>query len=45
MTKEENKITIRSDRSTDYTFIYKGEEVITKISNIKDKINFLTEQS
>ena len=27
MSKEENKITIRSDRSTDYTFMYKGEDV------------------
>ena len=30
MSKEENKITISSDRDTDYTFMYKGEEVVLK---------------
>ena len=30
MTKEQDKITIRSDRDTDYTFSYKGEDVVLK---------------
>ena len=34
MSKEENKITIRSDRSTDYTFMYKGENVILKAGSV-----------
>ncbi len=34
MTKEENKITIRSDRKTDYTFMYKGEEVVLKAGSV-----------
>ena len=34
MTKEENKITIRSDRDTDYTFMYKGEEVALKAGSV-----------
>ena len=34
MTKEENKITIRSDRDTDYTFMYKGEEVTLKAGSV-----------
>ena len=34
MTKEENKITIRSDRDTDYTFMYKGEEVVLKAGSV-----------
>ena len=34
MSKEENKITIRSDRDTDYTFMYKGEEVILKARSV-----------
>ena len=34
MSKEENKITIRSDRDTDYTFMYKGEEVTLKAGSI-----------
>lgn len=34
MSKEENKITIRSDRATDYTFMYKGEEVILKAGSV-----------
>lgn len=34
MTREENKITIRSDRDTDYTFMYKGEEVTLKAGTV-----------
>ena len=34
MSKEENKITIRSDRDTDYTFMYKGEEVVLKARSV-----------
>lgn len=34
MSKEENKITIRSDRSTDYTFMYKGEEVVLRAGSV-----------
>ena len=34
MTKEENKITIRSDRKTDYTFMYKGQEVVLKAGSV-----------
>lgn len=34
MSKEENKITIRSDRDTDYTFMYKGEEVTLKAGSV-----------
>ena len=34
MTKEENKITIRSDRNSDYTFMYKGEEVVLKAGSV-----------
>ncbi len=34
MTKEENKITIRSDRDSDYTFMYKGEEVVLKARSV-----------
>ena len=34
MTKEENKITIRSDRNTDYTFMYKGEDVTLKAGSV-----------
>ena len=34
MTREENKITIRSDRDTDYTFMYKGEEVVLKARSV-----------
>ncbi len=34
MTREENKITIRSDRDTDYTFMYKGEEVTLKAGSV-----------
>ena len=34
MSKEENKITIRSDRKTDYTFMYKGEDVVLKAGSV-----------
>lgn len=34
MTREENKITIRSDRDTDYTFMYKGEDVVLKARSV-----------
>ncbi len=34
MSKEENKITIRSDRDTDYTFMYKGAEVVLKAGSV-----------
>lgn len=37
-----DKITIRSDRDTDYKFIYKGEEVVLgagKIISIADGLN------
>lgn len=34
MTKEEDKITIRSDRNSDYTFMYKGEEVTLKAGSV-----------
>ena len=34
MTREENKITIRSDRKTDYTFMYKGEDVVLKAGSV-----------
>lgn len=34
MTKEENKITVRSDRDTDYVFMYKGEEVTLKAGSV-----------
>ena len=38
----DNKITIRSDRSTDYVFSYKGEDVVLgagKIISIADGLN------
>ena len=38
----DNKITIRSDRSTDYIFSYKGEDVVLgagKIISIADGLN------
>ena len=34
MSKEENKITIRSDRDTDYTFMYKGDDVVLKARSV-----------
>ncbi len=32
--KVDNKITIRSDRKDDYTFQYKGEDVVLKAGSI-----------
>jgi len=34
MTTNEEKITIRSDRTSDYTFTYKGEEVVLRAGKI-----------
>ena len=34
MSKEQDKITIRSDRDTDYAFMYKGEEVVLKAGSV-----------
>ena len=34
MSKEENKITIRSDRDSDYTFMYKGADVVLKARSV-----------
>jgi len=34
MSKEENKITIRSDRDKDYIFQYKGEDVVLKAGSV-----------
>ena len=34
MGKEQDKITIRSDRDTDYTFVYKGEDVTLKAGSV-----------
>lgn len=39
----DNKITIRSDRKTDYKFTYKGEEVILKAGGILSIADGLTE--
>ena len=36
-----DKITIRSDRDTDYTFIYKGEEVVLKSKSVLSIANGL----
>ena len=30
------QITIRSDRATDYKFMYKGEEVVLKLISVKE---------
>ena len=38
-----DKITIRSDRDTDYSFIYKGEEVTLKAGSIISIANGLNE--
>ena len=38
-----DKITIRSDRDTDYTFMYKGEEVTLKAGSIISIANGLNE--
>lgn len=37
----DNKITIRSDRQTDYTFQYKGEDVTLKAGSILSIANGL----
>jgi len=39
----DNKITIRSDRETDYTFQYKGEDVILKAGGILSIADGLSE--
>ena len=38
-----DKITIRSDRDTDYKFIYKGEEVVLKAGSILSIANGLND--
>lgn len=38
-----DKVTIRSDRDTDYTFTYKGEEVVLKAHSILSIANGLQE--
>ena len=38
-----DKITIRSDRQDDYTFIYKGEEVVLKAGSILSIANGLND--
>ncbi len=38
-----DKITIRSDRETDYTFTYKGEEVTLKAGSILSVANGLND--
>jgi len=38
-----DKITIRSDRKEDYTFTYKGEEVVLKAGSIISIANGLNE--
>ena len=38
-----NKITIRSDRKDDYTFTYKGEDVVLKAGSIISIANGLEE--
>ena len=38
-----DKITIRSDRDTDYTFMYKGEETILKAGSIIISANGLND--
>lgn len=38
-----DKITIRSDRKTDYTFHYKGEEVVLKAGSIISIANGLSD--
>ncbi len=39
----DNKITIRSDRKEDYTFQYKGEDVILKAGSIISIANGLSD--
>ncbi len=38
-----DKITIRSDRDTDYTFMYKGEETVLKAGSIISIANGLND--
>lgn len=38
-----DKITIRSDRQEDYTFMYKGEEVVLKAGSILSIANGLND--
>ncbi len=38
-----DKITIRSDRNTDYTFMYRGEEVVLKAGSILSIANGLND--
>lgn len=38
-----DKITIRSDRDTDYTFVYKGEETVLKAGSIISIANGLND--
>lgn len=38
-----DKITIRSDRDTDYTFMYKGEETTLKAGSIISIANWLND--
>ncbi len=38
-----DKITIRSDRDSDYTFTYKGEEVVLKARSILSIANGLSD--
>ncbi len=38
-----DKITIRSDRETDYTFMYKGEETVLKAGSIISIANGLND--
>ena len=38
-----DKITIRSDRQDDYTFMYKGEEVVLKAGSILSIANGLND--
>lgn len=43
MEKVMDKITIRSDRKNDYTFMYKGEEVVLKAGSILSIANGLND--
>lgn len=43
MEKVMDKITIRSDRNSDYTFMYKGEEVVLKAGSILSIANGLND--
>jgi len=38
-----DKITIRSDRDTDYTFMYKGEETVLKAGSVISIANGLND--